>query len=307
MLHTTTTSPTYLDEVQDPEHIKFIMDNAKTKTPEAMRKNCKLLDPSTANPIYSPEAIAKVLAPQSHSVDAVPRPSPPPGTLTPKSGAAFVTARRPGKSAPPRSEKLAPPPSEAPEPFHVDCPALAAASGSTDTSIWLPEYSWPAVMTAMQEVSAVLDDKVLLFYRKPQGASFSVLLNETAFQQTSRQGTYEFRCAPPTPTKERQSLQSPERERLISQRLSFDSFQTVTSTASVKQAQLKYEREVRKTLSSELEKRFPTDIPSTSLETMLDSIDSIQKVWTTFLRDEDQATDSDGIDPQRKLLWFLEL
>ncbi len=89
--------------------------------------------------------------------------------------------------------------------------------------------------------------------------------------------------------KARQQLPAPDGARQVGQRLSLDSFQTVHSYASSTQAQLKYEREAHKALISELEKRFPSEIPCWPLETMLDSIHHIKRVWTTFLRDEDNV------------------
>ena len=206
---------------------------------------------------------------------------------------AFVTSRRPEQRVQPNSE-----------PFMLDCPALATATNG-DGQVWADEFSWSAVKASMQVVSEVLRESVLLFYSPPQRAGFSAILTERAFLQTDRRGTYELRTAIPTPTKERQLLASHEDERKVSQRLSFDSFQTTSSNASSMQAQLKYEREVRKTLTHELEKRFPAAIPSQTLEAMLDAIHHIQKVWMTFLRDEDNAMD--GVENRKKRLWFIEI
>ena len=137
-----------------------------------------------------------------------------------------------------------------------------------DGQVWADEFSWTAIKASMQVVSEALRETVLLFYSPPQSAGCIAILTERAFLQTDHRGTFELRTAIPTPTKERQQLASPEGEGAgkVSQRLSFDSFQTTSSNASLMQAQLKYEREVRKTLTSELEKRFPVAIPSQSLE-----------------------------------------
>ncbi len=305
MIRTTPTSATYSDEVQNQEHLDAIKRSweASTdqgskatgkppKTPEALRKMHQLLR-ADGEPLYSVHAIAKALekvtSPKKRSGLVVPDAS----NVSVPLDDAFVTDRRPDKLAPPK-----------PEPFRVECPALAAATNG-DGQIWIHEFSWSAVMSYMQDVSATLGDKVLLFYNPPQEAGFSAILNERAFQLTSRHGTFELRTAIPTPTKASPSLQSHEEERKVGQRLSFESIQTVSSNASSMQAQLKYEREVRKTLTNELEKRFPTKIPSSPLETMLDSIHHIQKVWTTFLRDEDNAVD--GIESRKKRLWFMEI
>ncbi len=79
--------------------------------------------------------------------------------------------------------------------------------------------------------------------------------------QTYCAGKFELTPAIPTPAKARSDLLSPAGDSYVDQRLSFESFQTVTSTVSSMQAQLKYEREVCKTLTSELEKSFPTQSP----------------------------------------------
>ena len=328
-IHTMPASAMYLDEVQDEAHLNFIKTSWKAstadgnkmvgnqpKTPEAIRKMHRLLD-EQGQPRYSAQAIAKVLdtmqrpmtsrvffepnenfekdlsSPTAEDLvtdrrQAQPTPAP--------EDEIFVTDRRPVK---PTVE-----PESQPEPFCLGCPALATAT-SGDGNVWVHEFSWAAIMEHVQEISETLGEKMILFYNPPLRAGFSAILTARAFQQTSRQGTFELRIAVPTPTKARQIVHSPEIEHKVGQRLSFDSAHTGSSSASLNQAQLKYEREVRKTLTSELERRFPAGITSSPLEEMLDSLYGIQKVWTTFLRDEDNA--DDGIGSRKKRLWFIEL
>jgi hypothetical protein len=314
----------YSDEVQDPLHVKFIKKcwtastdkgskavGKQPKTPEAIRKMHMLLD-SDGQPRYSAQAIAKVL-------ETLHRPMPrrvlferQEQELASPAAAGFVTERRPVKPSHELSgETLIPAPQpfqQTPdsEPFCVGCPALAAATNG-DGTVWVDEFSWSAITAHMHEISEALGETMILFYNPPKQVGFNAILTARAFQQTSRQGTFELRTAVPTPTKDRQRLQSPEVERQkgFGQRLSFDSTHTVSTVASFNQAQLKYEREVRKALTSDLERKFPAGITSSPLEEMLDSLLSIQRVWTTFLRDEDNA--DDGISSHKKLLWFIEL
>ena len=306
-MHTKTAASTPSDEVLNPIHIEVIKKSwhdslllsnkalgKAPKTPEAISKLHLLLD-EDKKPLYSAHAIAKVLE-NSTGLSTRERVEPEAsmGIFTPADE--FVTIRRLAQQD---DAQQADP---TPEPFIIDCPALAAVTGDGHIC---PEFSWPEIAESIQAVSDLMNAKMALFYAPPQQTEFRVILSESLFRRTDRSGTYELRPTVPTPTKARHQLPSPEGVRQVGQRLSFDSFHTVQTYASTSQAQLKYEREVRKALISELEKRFPSEIPCRPLETMLDSIHHIQRVWMTFLRDEDNAVD--GVDGRKKRMWFIEI
>ncbi len=125
-------------------------------------------------PLYSAQAIAKVLENfTGPSKREQLEPEAVVGILTPADD--FVTTRR---LAQPDDAQPADP---TPEPFKIDCPALAAVTGDGHIC---PEFSWPEIAESIQAVSDLLNAKMALFYAPPQQTDFRVILSESLFRRT---------------------------------------------------------------------------------------------------------------------------